>query len=281
LPSDTVKSPAKGAVSLRDSFEDKKDGLGQIDSVRLFWYNGIVEVPLPMKQYNAYASAYQVILPLAVEILIPQDESVRTVGSVLAQIDFSDEARAYAKRRRKLPFIIMLRVVVYGFMRGFRSVRSIETACRENINFMWLLEGYPAPDHNTIARFITAVDMNEILVKLNKRLIREGEIKFENAFIDGTKLEANANRYSFVWKKSIEKHQTRLLPKIEAFMREFSACYGVNLLSIEGIINYLESREILFVYGKGKRKSQEQRDLETARELCGKLTKYDRYIETT
>ena len=75
-------------------------------------------------------------MPLAVEVLIPHDESVRTLAFVLGQIDFSDEVLAYAKRRRKTPFAIMLRVVVYGFMRGFRSVRSIETACRENINFM-------------------------------------------------------------------------------------------------------------------------------------------------
>jgi transposase len=71
---------------------------------------------------------------------------------MLERIDFAKEAKEYAKRKRIVPFAIMLRVVVYGYMRGFRSVRSIETACRENINFMWLLEGYPAPDHNTVAR---------------------------------------------------------------------------------------------------------------------------------
>lgn len=63
---------------------------------------------------------------------------------------------------------------------------------QRNINFMWLLEGCPAPDHNTIARFIAAVDMNAVLVKVNKLLIEMKEIRFENAFIDGTKLEANA-----------------------------------------------------------------------------------------
>ena len=232
-----------------------------------------------MNKYNTFFNAYQVILPLAVEVLIPHDESVRTLVSVLEQIDFSDEAVAYAKRRRKTPFAIMLRVVVYGFMRGFRSVRAIEAACRENINFMWLLEGYPVPDHNTVQRFIAAVDMNAVLVKVNKLLIEFEELKFENAFIDGTKIEANANRYIFVWKGAAEKNKAKLLPKAKTFLADFNARYSVSFLSLDGVINDLEYLDFKRAFGKGSRKCQEQRDLETVRDYAIRLQNYETAIE--
>ncbi len=228
-----------------------------------------------MDNYTPYSSAYQVVLPLAVEILIPKDESVRILASTLWQIDFGCEASSYAKRRRKIPFILILRVVVYGFMRGFRSARSIETACRENINFMWLLEGHPVPDHNTVARFIAAVDLNAVLVKVNKRLAELGEIKFENAFIDGTKIEANANRYSFVWKSAAEKHKAKLQIKADNFLNDVKARYGIAFLSLNGVVNYLEYSDFKRAFGKGSRKCQEQRDLEIARDYATRLQNYE------
>lgn len=233
-----------------------------------------------MINFNTNLNSYQVILPLSTEVLIPKDDSVRIVRAVLEQLDFSAEAKEYAKRKRKVPFCIMLRVVVYGFMRNFRSVRELERACRENINFIWLLEGYLAPDHNTIARFIAAVDMNAVLVKVNKLLIQMKEIRFENAFIDGTKIEANAGRYSFVWKGAVEKNRAKLLLKTEAFLAEIHDRYGIEFLDAGGVVNYLEYLDIRHNYGKGKRKSQEQRDLETAKELHEKLLNYDFRLET-
>jgi transposase len=144
---------------------------------------------------------------------------------------------------------------------------------------MWLLEGYPVPDHNTLARFIGAVEMNAVLVKVHKLLIEFEELKFEHAFIDGTKIEANANRYTFVWKSAIEKHRAKLLPKIEAFLDEIYARYGVKLLSADGVVNYLDLLEFERVFGKGSRKCQEQRDLETARDYAARLQKYDTTID--
>jgi transposase len=232
-----------------------------------------------MNNFNISYSNYQVILPLSTEVLIPADSSVRLLVSVLERLDFSKEAVEYTKRKRDVPFAVMLRVVVYGFMRDVRSTRKIEAACRENINFMWLLEGYTAPDHNAVARFIAAVDMNSVLVKVNKLLLELDELKFENAFIDGTKIEANANRYTFVWKKSTEKYRAKLLPKIEAFLKEFNDRRGLKILSLDGAINYLEALDFLKIAGKGKRKTEEQRDLETAQDYLTRLTKYDGYLE--
>jgi len=142
---------------------------------------------------------------------------------------------------------------------------------------MWLLAGYPAPDHNTIARFRKSADIEAVFIEVVRLLHKAEEIAFENVFIDGTKFEANANRYTFVWKGSVKKHNARLLGKKEAFLEEFNGRYGVKFCSLSGVLDYLDYAE--FVHGKGKRKSREQRDYETAAELYAKEQKYIGYFE--
>ena len=102
-------------------------------------------------------------------------------------------------------------------MRKIYSSRGIEQACRENICFMYLLEDNPAPDHNTIARFRSRhlVDCEkELLEQFVAMLVKWGYVSMATVFIDGTKIEANANRYSFVWKKSTEKNLAKLKVQI-------------------------------------------------------------------
>ena len=91
------------------------------------------------------------------EILIPENDPVRMASTQLEELDYSKLYRAYSPKGRKSaaePRIIF-KVLVYGYMNGIYSSRKLETACRKNIDFMWLLEGERVPDHNTLARFRT------------------------------------------------------------------------------------------------------------------------------
>lgn len=96
----------------------------------------------------------------------------------------------------------MLKVLLYGYMSRLYSSRKIETACKRDINFMYLLEGAPSPDHATIARFrslhFASVSKN-IMAQMTQILEDNTELSLENIFIDGTKLESVANKYTFVW----------------------------------------------------------------------------------
>ncbi|WP_335621843.1 transposase [Clostridium isatidis] len=86
--------------------------------------------------------------------------------------------------------------------------RDIELACRRDINFMFLLEGASAPDHSTFARFRSlhfAPCSEKILAEMTNFLYKIGEVSGNNIFIDGTKIEACANKYTFVWKKAVTK----------------------------------------------------------------------------
>ncbi len=118
------------------------------------------------------------------------------------------------------------------------------------------------------------------------------EISFENIFIDGTKIEANANKYTFVWKKSTKKHEARIQEKLRASLEELSKIYGkdntngeaIKVEDIDEFLNILYKKKsdsgLEFVYGKGKRKHQIQRDIETFEELREKQAKYDKYNAT-
>lgn len=82
------------------------------------------------------------------------------------------------------------------------SSREIERPCRENTCFMYLLGDYPVPDHNTIVRFRAecfAGCKKELLVHFARMLVARGFVSLVTVFINGTKIEVNANRYSFVW----------------------------------------------------------------------------------
>ena len=239
----------------------------------------VMKTNLNMKEFITKAAGYQVILPLELSVLIPKDDSVRMLSAVMEREEILRLAISAGRRekRRRIPALILLKVLVYGYMNKLYSSRGIESACRRDINFMWLLAGYPAPDHNTLARFRKSVDIEAVFIEVVKLLHKADEVAFENVFIDGTKFEANANRYTFVWKGSVEKHNARLLGKKEAFLEEFNRHYGVKFCSLSGVLDYLDYAE--FVHGKGKRKSREQRDYETASELYEKEQKYLLYFE--
>ena len=189
----------------------------------------------------------------------------------------------------------MLKIVIYAAMNGIRSSRSIERACKRDINFMYLLEGKPAPDRTTIARFISlhlSECSKDLLAQASNCLKDLGEISGKTIFIDGTKIEANANRYTFVWKKSVTKNQARLFDKITSFVAECESLYGLEIVSgdtvSENTLNSLreklnqirKSEGITFVHGKGQRKTQLQRNIETLDGYISKLNEYRNKIQT-
>lgn len=103
-------------------------------------------------------------------------------------------------------------------MNQIYSSRALEKACRTHLHFIWLLDGYPVPDYNTSHRFKTQRLTNGVIENLFYQLIlnlhERGEIPFQHLFMDGTKLEANANKYTFGWKGSILKYQAELADEL-------------------------------------------------------------------
>lgn len=220
------------------------------------------------------------------EKMIPADDSVRLLDEVMEAMDYNPLMRAYKRtgRRPATNPVTMLKILVYAIMQGIFSSRAIALACTRDINFIWLLNGEKAPNHSEIARFRSkrlAECGEELFYQLVEKLAVMGEIKYEHLFVDGTKIEANANKYSFVWKKSTTKYETRLYEKLAKLMAELCSRHGVLAETPEELLHELECRVTTpFVYGRGKCKSELQRDIELLQELLGRKTKYTVYQET-
>lgn len=141
----------------------------------------------------------------------------------------------------------LLKIVLYSYMNGDYSSRSMELNCKRDINFMFLLEGIPAPDHATFARFRSihfAPCSKRILAEMSNTLYDLGEISGETIFIDGTKIEASANKYTFVWKKAVTKNQAKLLQKLADFVAECEQLYDLRIVYGNTIIYFIH---ILFL----------------------------------
>ncbi len=159
------------------------------------------------KDYKTSSLYYQIKLPLELEILIPSDNPVRLLSGFVEGMELSDLYKTYGKiKSNQASPRQLFKIIIYAGMNHIYSSRDIETACKRDINFMYLLEGKPAPDHATIARFISlhlAGYSKNTLAETSNILYELGEISGNQIFIDGTKIESAANKYTFVWKKAV------------------------------------------------------------------------------
>ena len=244
------------------------------------------------KNYTLNEEGYQLKLPLNLETIIPVDDSVRLLSQFVEAMDLTDLYSTYERINTVSPRIL-LKIVLYSYMNGDYSSRSMELNCKRDINFMYLLEGKPVPDHATFARFRSihfAPCAKRILAEMSNLLYQLGEISGEAIFIDGTKIEACANKYTFVWKKVVTKNQEKLLIKIADLIAECEQLYGIQIVHGDTVkmkhvkrlrkkLYALKQEEnIVFVHGIGKRKTQLQKSIETLEDYLDRLKGYTKKL---
>lgn len=237
---------------------------------------------------------YQLRLPIEIGVMIPADDSVRLLSMLMERMDYSKLYRAYERlARTDTDPKNLFKILVYGYMNWLYSSRKIERACRRDINFMYLLDGESAPDHNTIARFRSTYlrgVIEDLFVQLVDLLSAEGELSLLNLFLDGTKLEAFSNRYTFVWGKRVEKELAKLQIKMKQELPSMAQSLGVRFWVGEEIETHQLSKflkrlqqkqketNVVFVHGKGTRKTVLQRAVEKVTEYLNRQKKYERDI---
>ena len=244
--------------------------------------------------YTLYEPGRQLKLPIETEIFIAEDNPVRLVSAVVERMDISKIERSYSREgRNEYPPRILLKILIYAYMRMIFSSREIERACRENICFMYLLGDQPVPDHNTIARFRIGPlkdTKQELLEQFVRMLVEWGYVSLATVFIDGTKIEANANKYTFVWKKSVEKSVQKLNERMKKELPGLLAAAGIKFHIPEDIqIHHLkklrkklymraEEEKLVRVTGKGHHKKPLQKVIDTVNGWLEKLKRYTRDI---
>ena len=215
----------------------------------------------------------------------------RFMGEIELEKYLKNIPQHYTGRFRYAP-VSMLKTVLFGFMaNGYISLRELEDQCKVNLRFMYLMD-HQTPSYRTFGYFINEVladSIEEISRDINKKIFETEHVDLQHLYIDGSKFEANANKYSWVWKKATEKSRYRLFDKITELFKEINeelSCTGIKLcINSEYAPEYLKEAaeqyaeawqidETIFVHGRGHRKTTQQRHYEKLREYTTKLEEY-------
>ena len=260
------------------------------------WYNVIVKKQNPQEHYTAY----QLKLPVEIEKIIEISDPVYSFSEVMDHIDLNKYLTIEERRpgRPRYDQKTLLKIILFAFMEnGYASVREIEKYCKTDIRYMWLLQDNPPPSHMTIDNFMNKTmleNIDRIFADVNEYIFQKEQVDLNHVYIDGTKISANAGKYSWVWKKSCEKNRIKLFAKITELLEKMNA--GAALLGVkfdireEYAIEYLEGIlkkyiELIgfdpgkAVHGKGNHKTSEQRLIEKFSEYIERLKKYAERIK--
>jgi transposase len=170
----------------------------------------MVQLSPVFKPYNQQQS---MLLPPSLDEMVPLGHPARVVNDVINRISITSLMAAYNNDGcSSYHPQMLLKILVYGYVSNTYSSRKLEAACKENINYMWL-SAMNFPDHNTINRF-RGIRLKEALRTIFEEVVqllaKEGLLSIEEVYTDGTKIEANANKYTFVWKKAIATNKEKM-----------------------------------------------------------------------
>ena len=168
------------------------------------------------KDYNMN----QITLPIDLAVVIPEDDIALAVNALVESIPDTEFApfehtfgtSSYHPR-------MMMKIILCGYTQSITSGRMIEAQLTDSIRMMWLAQNQ-TPSYRTINRFRVnphmAALIQEAFIQFRMQLETQGLVDNDAIFIDGTKLEANANKYTFVFRKRVEKSQARLRAQSKA-----------------------------------------------------------------
>ena len=168
---------------------------------------------------NNYYTPKQLKLPIEIEKIIEFSDPVYSFCEIVDQIDLSQffVVKGCKTGRPKCSSTKLLKIILFSFMEnGYFSLREIEKACKTDIRYMWLLDDMPAPSFVTIGNFIRdnlTDSVENIFLAINKVIFEKEHVDLSHGYLDGTKIEANANKYSWVWKKSCITNRNKAFEK--------------------------------------------------------------------
>jgi len=242
---------------------------------------------------QVYFNPKQLKLPLSFDVKIPYDSEVRTFDEVFRRIDLKQYIIA-EPRSGRIGYnpVNMLKLILFCQMENITSLRDMAKAAQHDIRIMWLTDELK-PSHQTISEFMKhrlKDRIENIFYEINQYFIDKEKIDTKRLYIDGTKIEANANKYTFIWKGSIEKFRDKLyhkttkqILKLNDHYAEMGIFFPVHesyeVAYLKRVLDFLDTEvahsRMAFVYGKGARKTALQRDYERVLEYYTKLSEYN------
>ena len=170
------------------------------------------------------------LLPPSLDELVPENHMVRVVDAVIDRLDISDILSTYrGGGNSAFNPKMMLKVLIFAYLSNVYSSRRIEELLKRDIYFMWLA-GMKRPDFRTI-NYYRGKRLKEgfdaVFTQVVRLLHEEGFVSLKVQYIDGTKIESVANKYTFVWRGSVEKYDARLKAKTEALLRQIEQNHAI------------------------------------------------------
>ncbi len=173
--------------------------------------------------HKSYNQNDNLLFPHCIGDFIPANDPVRVLDAIVERLDISAiEATYKGGGASSFAPRMLLKVVLYAYLQNIYSGRKMEKFLKRDVNFMWL-SGMQSPDYNTINLFRKnrlADFIDNIFTQVVRMLVDAKFISLEVQYVDGTKIEANANRYTFVWKKATKTNQGKLDVKVKDMLRE-------------------------------------------------------------
>ena len=170
------------------------------------------------------------LLPPSLDELVPENHMVRVVDAVIDRLDISDILSTYrGGGNSAFNPKMMLKVLVFAYLSNVYSSRRIEELLKRDIYFMWL-SGMKRPDFRTINYYRgkrLKEGFDSVFTQVVQLLHDEGFVSLKVQYIDGTKIESVANKYTFVWRGSVEKHDSKLKAKTEALLNQIERNHAI------------------------------------------------------
>ncbi len=239
-------------------------------------------------------------MPLFLSDFLDICDPVLTFDQFMEGLDLEKYLKNLAPHQRgriRYNPIDMLKTVLFGFMtNGYMSLRELEDSCKVNIRFMYLMD-HETPSYRTFGYFINEVltdSIEDIFYDINQAIFEQEHVDLKHIYIDGTKFEANANKYTWVWRKATEKSRYRLFSKVTELLDQINKTLeysGVNMQTnteynpeqlfemADAYASYCQLDPKTFVYGRGHRKSVFQRQYEQLLSFAHKLDEYTEKIK--
>ena len=237
--------------------------------------------------FKSYNQGQITLFPTSLDEKIPQNSPVRLINQIVDNLDITKVIDTYkgggtsAYHPR-----MMLKVVLFSYLNNMYSCRKIEQALLDRVSLMWL-SGNQTPDHNTINRFRSSHlkdTIHEIFTQVVVMLVDMGYLSLEVIYVDGTKLESRANRYTFVWRKTVEKNKAKLEAKIRKVLELVEQGIAQDNQPEDEPPTPIDSEDLkrrIAQINRENRSKEEQKAINTLKDKhLPKLEEYEKHLET-
>lgn len=172
--------------------------------------------------FKPYNKDQMTFLPIDLGTLIPQNHMVRVIDKAIDQMDMTAIFNTYKGGGTSAYHpVMLLKVLVYAYADKIYSSRQIAKATRDNVNFLWLT-GNTKLDFMTINRFRSERlngTIEKVFAEVVELLHKEKYVDLDKYFLDGTKIESAANKYSWVWGKNTQRFKAQLQNKVMSLFK--------------------------------------------------------------